>query len=216
MSPRAIAAAAAESGINLLALTDHNTARNVPAFAAACRDQGVAAVFGCEATSSEEVHVLALFEHERDAIEFGDEVYATLPDVRHDPARFGDQVVVDEEESIVATLPKYLIAASAWSLTQLGRLIHGRGGLFIPAHVDRGSFSVWSQLGFLPVDEYDAVERVGEGRIDTGDLPVIAASDAHEPGRIGCRATEFEGAGPGFAALGAALRERRVRPIART
>ena len=216
MSPRAIAAAAVESGLDLLALTDHNTARNVPAFAAACRDRGIAAVFGCEATSSEEVHVLALFEEERNAIEFGDEIYASLPDARHDPVRFGDQVVVDEQETIVDTLQKHLIAASAWSLTELGRLIHERGGLFIPAHIDRGSFSVWSQLGFLPSDAYDAVERVGEGRIDSGDLPVIAASDAHEPARIGCRATEFEGARPGFAALRAALKERRVRTIARS
>ncbi len=216
MSPRAIAAAAVAAGLDLIALTDHNAAHNVPAFAAACRERGVAALYGCEATSSEEVHVLAFFEDERNAIAFGEEVYGSLPDLLHDPLGFGDQVVVDEAELIVEALQKRLISATPWSLTELGRLVHDRRGLFVPAHIDRASFSVWSQLGFLPEDDYDAVERDHhpDVRIDSGDLPVIAGSDAHEPGQIGRRWTEFEGARPGFAALRTALEARKVHVVA--
>ena len=60
-SPSAMAARARERGIDLMALTDHNSARNAPAFAEACRRQGLMALFGTETTSREEVHILSLF-----------------------------------------------------------------------------------------------------------------------------------------------------------
>ena len=211
MAPRTIAARAAERGLDLIALTDHNTARNVPAFAAACREAGIAALYGTEVTTSEEVHALALFGDPETAVRFGDEVYETLPREERDPERFGDQVVVDEVESIVDTLTSYLIGASAFTLTGLGRRVHELGGLFVPAHIDRSAFSVWSQLGFLPPDDYDAVEITGAaGRIDSGGYPRICSSDAHQPSRIGARSISFSGDRPGFDALASALRANAV------
>lgn len=217
-SPRAIVRAAVEAGLHLIALTDHNTARNVPAFDGACREAGVAALYGTEVTTSEEVHVLALFADPDVAVQFGDEIYATLPPEERDPVRFGDQVVVDEEETIVEHLSSYLIGASTVPLSTLGRMIHDAGGLFIPAHIDRTAFSIWSQLGFLPPDRYDAVEMVGppgtrvEPRIAPGPYPVTAASDAHRPEHVGLRWTEFEADEPSFGSFHAALAERRVVP----
>ena len=213
MSPRTIVDRAIRAGLNLIALTDHNTARNVPAFAAACRERHLAAVYGCEVTSSEEVHVLALFADEDAAVDFGDEIYRSLPPTRFDPERFGDQVVVDQHETIVDTLSSYLIAATPFPLTEVGRRIAERGGLFVPAHADRAAFSIWSQLGFLPAEDYDAIELTGTGHIDPGDIPVLACSDAHEPDAIGRRYTEFEADRPGFSALRDAIARRAVRPM---
>ena len=222
-SPRAIAQHAARRGLNLIALTDHNTARNVPAFAAACRDAGLAALYGCEVTSTEEAHVLALFADAESAIAFGDEIYATLPPLEADPERYGDQVVVDEDETIVETLRSYLIGASTFSLAALGARIHALGGLFVPAHIDRSAFSIWSQLGFLPPDDYDAVEMVhpahGRGterhdplemRIDPGGYPVTVASDAHHPADIGRRWIEFDAPRADLPGLQGALSGGRV------
>ncbi len=211
MSPRTIVSTAKLRGLDLIALTDHNTARNVPAFAAACSRAQLAALYGCEVTSVEEVHVLALFADPRAAIRFGDEVYASLPGDRRDPERYGDQVVVDEDETIVETLDSYLIAATPFPLDEIGSRIHAAGGLYVPAHIDRSAFSVWSQLEFLPPDDYDAVEVTGvAGRIESGDYPLTCSSDAHQPDAIGRPWIEFEGASPGFDALVAAIRERRV------
>jgi len=211
MSPRTIAAAAAARGLDLVALTDHNTTRNVPAFAAACAEAGLAALYGCEVTTVEEVHVLALFGDAGRATAFGERVYASLPAIHRDPERFGDQVVVDVDENIVETLSSYLISATPWSLTDLGREIRESGGLFIPAHADRSAFSVWSQLGFLPPDAYDAVELTGaKGRIDPGDHPRICSSDAHRPVEIGRRWIEIDGDAPSFAALVTALRSGSI------
>ena len=206
MSPREIAKRAAWAGLDLVALTDHNTARNAPAFAAACREEGLAAVYGCEVSTSEEVHVLALFADHETAVGFGDEVYAALSPVANDPERFGDQVVVNEREEIVEMLGVSLIGATSITLTELGRRIHRLGGLFVPAHVDRTAFSIWSQLGFLPPDDYDALEVTGpNGRIDPAGHAVVATSDAHRPSEIGCRYTVFEASAAAFEGLRAAL-----------
>ena len=213
MSPRVIVDRAIRAGLNLVALTDHNTARNVPAFAAACREHRLAAMYGCEVTSSEEVHALALFAEEEAAVDFGDEIYRSLPPAHFDPARFGDQVVVDRHEVIVETLDAYLIGATPFPLAEVGRRVRERGGLFVPAHADRAAFSVWSQLGFLPADDYDAIELTGTGRIDPADTPVVACSDAHDPDAIGRRHTEFEADRPSFRALCEALARRAVRPV---
>lgn len=232
MSPRAIVAAAIERSLDLIALTDHNTARNVPAFEAACRAAGIVALYGCEVTTSEEVHALALFADAVTAVRFGDEMTASLPD-RPSGSRFDDdQVVVDEDEVVVEMLEEPLTAATTFSLSQTGRRIHELGGLFVPAHIDRWAFSVWSQLGFLPPDDYDAVEMIapphaapgsaraaiepnhGTPRIDPGVYPVVANSDAHYPADVGVRHTEFEAARPGFEALRSALAGGRVRAVA--
>ena len=199
--------------MHMVALTDHNTAANAPAFRIACEREGVVPLYGAEATSSEEAHVLGLFGAPEPALEFGRRLYESLPEAAFDPVRYGDQVVVDEDENIVESLSRHLIGGSAFSLSELGRLIHELGGLFVPAHVDRTMFSVWSQLGFLPPDSYDAVERTAEaGRIDTGPFCVIADSDAHVPEHIGRRYTTFEAEAPSFAALKTALEEHRAFP----
>jgi len=211
MSPQTIVSTAVRQGLGLIALTDHNTTRNVPAFAAACARAHLAALYGCEVTSVEEVHVLALFADPKTAIDFGEEIYASLPHDRRDPERYGDQVVVDEDETIVETLDSYLIAATPFPLDEIGRRIHAAGGLYVPAHVDRSAFSVWSQLGFLPADDYDVVVLTGAvGRIVTGAYPRICSSDAHQPDAIGRRWIEFDGPAPGFEALVTAMRERRI------
>lgn len=231
MSPRAIVAAARDARLDLIALTDHNSARNVPAFDAACRAFGIAALYGCEVTTSEEVHTLALFADARTAVRFGDEMTASLPE-RGAASRFDeDQVVVDEDEVVLEMLDAPLTAATAFSLSQVGRRIHELGGLFIPAHIDRWAFSIWSQLGFLPADDYDAVEmvappRVTPGnaraaidpnrpppRIDPGAYTVVANSDAHFPHDVGARRTEFEAPVPDFGSLKAALAGGRVSTV---
>ena len=211
MSPRTIVQAAISAGMNLVALTDHNSARNVPAFAAACAERGLAALYGCEVTSVEEVHVLALFSDPDAAVEFGDGIYAALPAVERGAERFGDQVVVDVDETVVDTLTSYLIAATPFAMDEIGLRIHAAGGLYIPAHIDRAAFSVWSQLGFLPADAYDAVEVIGAGgRIDAEAYPRVCSSDAHEPQSVGRRWIEFDAIAPGFDALLRALRSGRV------
>ena len=96
-SPSLLARLARERGLGLVALTDHNSALNCPAFEEACRREGIAALFGIEANSVEEVHVLCLFGGCEDALDFGLQLRALLMPLPYDADKLGDQVVVDAD-----------------------------------------------------------------------------------------------------------------------
>ncbi len=217
MSPRTLASRARERGVRLLALTDHNSSLNCPAFAAACRAEGLVPLFGMEATVVEEVHVLCLFVSLDAALAFSGEWYGLLPPVPNDPSRLGDQVYVDEEENIIGEVDKYLGAAAEVSLGELGPRVAAFGGLAVPAHVDRPAFSMTSQLGFVPDGPWAALECVRlPPSVDTRGYPLTTSSDAHYPEHVARRPFELELdlgelAAVGTAALAEALSRRPRR-----
>lgn len=157
-SPAAIAKTAQERGLHLIALTDHNSALNCPAFAENCRRLGITALFGMEVTCAEEAHCLCLFPTADSALEFGALIYEKLIPVPNNPDQWGDQIIVNADEEIEGEVESLLVNATAIGLEELGELTHAYGGLFIPAHVDRSAFSLMSQLGFVPPGNYDALE----------------------------------------------------------
>lgn len=189
MSPSRIAETLASKGIGLAALTDHNTARNCPAFREACRRHGIAALFGMEVTTAEECHVLALFGNLRQAMRMDRWVREAQPRIPLNLDFYSDQPVVDADDIILDLVDFYLGAAIAHSLDEVRVQTLHLGGLFIPSHVNRPSFSIESQLGFLPPGHYDAIEAmpgtVRELRRRYPGLPVITASDAHCVEQIG-------------------------------
>ncbi len=217
-SPIRIVRQAASRGINLMALTDHNSAGNCPAFAEACRREGIMALFGTETTSREEVHILSLYADVEAALEWGAWVYRRLPDFRHDPEKFGDQVIVDVDENILAFEERYLVPAAEVSIEEIVAETLKRGGLVIPAHIDRSANSIYSQLGFLPRLPFSALEitrrPVPE---DAVGYTLICDSDAHFLDDIGRRTFSFDGdIATGstqteiFTALSVALKENRI------
>jgi hypothetical protein len=188
MSPALMARTARARGIDILALTDHNATLNCPAFAIACAAEGIIPLFGMEMNSSEEVHCLALFATPRDALAFGAAMEALLPALPWDPATFGDEAVVDEKDEVLELYGSWLGAALEADLDTLAGKAQGAGAIIIPAHVDRGMFSVYSQLGFLPPGPWDAVESLAEPPPQLrGGSSVISGSDAHFPEHLGRR-----------------------------
>ncbi|MBD3292398.1 MAG: PHP domain-containing protein, partial [Armatimonadia bacterium] len=211
MSPSAMAARAAELGLDVVALTDHNSALNTPAFAACCAEAGLVALFGLEVTTREEAHVLALFDAPAGALELSEWIYERLPEILNDPEELGDQVYVDAREEILGTVDRVLTAATDVSVDELARRVSGAGGLFVPAHIDRPYFSLPSQLGFLPDLPYDALEITRlPCIIDTGGRPLITSSDAHYLPDIGSGFTELECERRDAAAVLRALRSGAV------
>jgi PHP family Zn ribbon phosphoesterase len=193
MSPYTIASRARERGVRLLALTDHNSSLNCPAFAAACRAEGVVPLFGMEATVLEEVHVLCLFGSLESALAFSEDWYKLLPSIPNDPERLGDQVYVDQDENIIGEVDTYLGVAAEVALDDLGPRVVSYGGLAIPAHVDRQAFSMTSQLGFIVDGPWAALECVRlPPSIDTRGYPLTTSSDAHYPEHIGRRPFELD------------------------
>jgi PHP family Zn ribbon phosphoesterase len=213
-SPAAIAAAARDRGLDLIALTDHNSSLNCPAFLEACDREGIRGLCGMEATTAEEAHCLCLFPSLEDALDYSAFIDSRMTKVPLDPRRMGDQVVTDLAENITGTVDHLLIAATDLSLENMEGEVHRRGGLFIPAHVDRRAFSLTSQLGFIPRGTYDALEWYdpeNPRRSEFGGYPHLFNSDAHEPEAVGRRHFVFEAESPDFSGLAGWLAAEKSR-----
>ena len=193
MSPAAIVGKAKAVGLDAIALSDHNCGFNLPAFAAVCEREGMACLYGLEATSIEEAHILCLFDQLDAAVEWGGTIYESLPPVPNRPDRFGDQPIVDEHEEVLGFAEKFLISASGYDVAAMVEEVHARGGLCIPAHIDRQVYGIVAQLGFLPDEPFDAVELTAFGDPDLAkNYPVVRNSDAHDLATLGSAFTDLD------------------------
>lgn len=193
MAPGAIVRRAKSVGLNAIALSDHNCGFNLPAFGKICEREGMACLYGMEVTSTEEAHILCLFDELDRAMELGAMVYDSLPDIANQPDRFGDQPIVNENEEILGFAEKFLISASGFDISSLVEEVHTLGGLVVPAHIDRSVYGIISQLGFLPEEDFDAVELTARGKKKLAKhYPVLRNSDSHALNSLGTAETILE------------------------
>jgi len=220
MSPRRIVERAFAEGINLIAITDHNACQNCLDLQSLAEEQGIHAFCGMEVQTEEEVHVLTLFARYQDLEQTWQVVYDKLPNAPNRPDFFGDQVVVDREDNIRCIEERLLINSSQIGFSDLLNLVEKHRGLAIPAHVDSPTFSLVSQLGFIPPQPpLFAVEISYNSPIPWpceeryADLPLVSFSDAHYPGEIGRATTLFQMEQPTIEELKLALRGLARRKI---
>ncbi len=193
MSPRTIVARSKAAGLDCIALTDHSCTENLPAFHEACARAGMACLYGLEASTAEEVHVLCIFDDLTRAMDFGQMIYSRLPGRPADPELFGDQPVVNVDEEVTHFAEKLLNIGTDISFFDLVPMVQKAGALCIPSHIDREMCGAISHLGFLPDMPYDAVEVVGKIAPDIARRwPVVRFSDAHHPDQLARRFTEVE------------------------
>jgi predicted metal-dependent phosphoesterase TrpH len=222
MTPTKIVRRALEKNLAMIAVTDHNSAENTSAVIAAARETDLFIVPGIEVTTSEEAHILALFDKVESALSMQALIYGGLQAGENDEDVFGIQVVANEFDEVDHINKRLLISATSLSVAEVVEAIHNRQGLAIAAHIDRESYSLVSQLGFIPQDlDLDAIEisrhmtlsaarerfKVYEG------FPFITSSDAHFPGDIGASSTRFQVARPHMAELRMALAGRKGRKV---
>ena len=203
LSPKALAALAAKRGVKVLALTDHNSSMNCPAFAKVCPPQGILPLYGMEATTQEEIHFLCLFTDIEASMEFNEYAYSILLPFPNDPEKTGDQVYVDEEDNILGEVEFYLINPLELTTETIGPKVAEYGGIVIPAHVERPAFSMTSQLGVIVKGPWAALEctrlppNPGPAYadlkpLDTLGYPLITSSDAHYLEHVARRPFELD------------------------
>lgn len=154
MTPANIVGTATLAGLNIVALTDHNTAKNCPAFFKFAKKYGIVAVAGMELTTSEDIHIICLFEKLDDAMSFDKEVEKHRVLVQNRPEIFGKQQILDEEDRVVGEEEFLLINATNISVENVSEVVSSFGGICFPAHIDRESNGIVSVLGNFPED-YD-------------------------------------------------------------
>lgn len=150
MTPANIAGMAMLNGLNIVALTDHNTSKNCPAFFAHAKKYGLVPVAGMELTSAEDIHVICLFPTLEGAMEFDSFVDSRRIKIANKKEIFGNQFVMDENDAVACEEPDLLINATTIDLDTAYEEVTRRGGACYPAHVDRESGGMIAMLGDLP------------------------------------------------------------------
>lgn len=188
MTPNNIAGMAKLCGLDIIALTDHNTCKNCRAAIAAGKKQGVCVVPGMELCTAEEIHVVCLFPTLQSALSFDGAVYPHLMDIKNRADIYGQQLMLDENDEPAGLEEKLLITAADIPLYGLSGLVGSFGGVCFPAHIDRDSYSILSVLGEIPPEEqFSAIEITANGDVEAlkkqhpalSGMILLKDSDAH-------------------------------------
>jgi len=186
-TPNNIAGMASLCGLNIIALTDHNSTKNCPAFFEAAKKYGLIPVAGMELTTAEDIHLVCLFEELSDAMSFGEFVDGRRFPIRNRPDVFGEQYIFDGMDNVIGTEEYFLSNATDLSLECAADEVIRHGGICYPAHIDRMSNGIIATLGAMPkaphfsAVEFHNAERISEYTEKYGltDKTVIISSDSH-------------------------------------
>ena len=154
------------NGLDIMALTDHNTCKNCPAFFEAAEKHGILPVAGMELTTAEDIHVVCLFPKLESALSFSEEIDKRRIKIKNRADIFGNQLITDSEDNIVGNEEFLLSNATIVSLDEAPSIVSKFGGICYPAHIDRESNGVISVLGVFP------------------QSPVFDCAEVHNPQKI--------------------------------
>ena len=184
-TPDSIAGMGELNGLDIMALTDHNTVKNCPAFFEAAMRHGITPVAGMELTTAEDIHLVCLFPGLDEALGFGEEVERHRILIANRTDIFGNQLICDSEDNVTGTDEFLLSNATSIALEEAPSLAEGFGGICYPAHIDRQANGIIAVLGSFPVspdfscaelhdsESFDEYSKLCAGK------KLIINSDAH-------------------------------------
>ena len=152
MTPQNIVGMCALKGLQIVALTDHNSTKNCRVFCDTAKEYGICGIPGVELTTSEDIHMLCLFPSVEVAEEFEVVLESKRIMYKNKPEIFGHQYIVDENEVCLETIPYLLSYAVMLSVDEAIEEVHRLGGFICPAHVDRTANGMIGILGTVPAE----------------------------------------------------------------
>ena len=188
MTPNNIVGMSKLLGLNIIALTDHNSVLNCEAVIKLAKENDILAIAGMELTTMEEIHVVCLFPTFEKALLFNDYVKEHQMQIKNRADIYGRQVVLNENDEEIAEVENLLILATDISVMNVRELVESYGGVCYPAHINRDSMSILSVLGEIPIEcGFKTVEVSSSGNIDMlkamhpilSDMLIVRDSDAH-------------------------------------
>lgn len=179
MTPNNMAGMASLKGLQIAALTDHNSSKNCPAFLAACEKNGIVGIAGMELTTSEEIHLVCLFEYLDAALGFSAEVEKHRFPIKNKPHIFGEQLILDENDEKIGEEEFLLINATALDLETAVSLARNYGAFVMPAHIDKQANGIIGILGTFP-------ETPAFSYAELSDASAADALKAAHPALDGC------------------------------
>lgn len=189
MTPNNIINMAQLKGLDIIAVTDHNSAQNLPAVFKVGKGKEILIIPGIEVTTKEEVHLLCYFPSLDLVLDFDKKIKSHLPPIPNKKSIFGDQIILNEKDEITGEVEYLLINALDLSIDEIYKEVEKREGVIVPAHVDRKSFSMISNLGFIPphllINTLEISKNCNKNDINLPkEYQFIQSSDAHYLGDI--------------------------------
>lgn len=200
MTPVNIAGMGMLNGLSVMALTDHNSCGNCPAFFEACRSYGITPVAGMELTTAEDIHVVCLFRELEGALGFSETVHSRLMPIKNKPEIFGDQIFTDGVGNETGREDTLLISATDIFLEEAPVLVGEYGGICYPAHIDRDANGIIAILGDIPpepgficaeIHDSELLERYRCDYPITQGMRFVSSSDAHHLWDINMNVNSF-------------------------
>lgn len=201
MTPNNIVNMAMVKGLDIIAVTDHNSAENIEAIMERGRARDMIVIPGMEIESAEEVHMVCLFPDVESVRAMQEKVSAALPTIQNREDVFGEQLIINAKDEQVGKVSQMLITATGMSVEEIFEEVRGLGGVCFPAHVDRDSYSILSNLGAIPEDlDIDMIEISSkcdqteflERHPELKKYRTVVSSDAHYLWDISERTNFFE------------------------
>ena len=220
MTPANIINKAKKSGLQIIGITDHNSTKNALLVKRLAEKEGIFVLTGSEITTKEEVHCLAFFEFEDQLAQFQQFLDEQITIIPNPDGHFGYQPVVDENDNILELIPNYLPAALKSGINEVQQKVESLSGIFIPAHVDRPSNGLFSQLGFIPsglkfdamgISGFSSEKDVRKHYVLGKEITLIRNSDAHYLQQIGEICTRFWLEEINFSEIKSALNQQNNR-----
>ena len=183
-TPDSIAGMGELNGLDIMALTDHNTAKNCPAFFKAAKRHGIIPLGGMELTTAEDIHMVCLFDKLDNAMEFSKYIESRRIPIKNRTDIFGNQLICDDEDNIIGTEKYLLTNATTVSLDEAPELVKSFGGVCYPAHIDRQANAILAVLGDFPEKPYFPIAEVHDGEkaaeyAERYQKRIVSSSDAH-------------------------------------
>lgn len=188
MTPNNLVNMAKLLGLDVIALTDHNTCLNCEAAMAVGDEIGLLVIPGMELTTAEDIHAVCLFPTLDQALSFSQYVDERRIHVRNKAEIYGRQVIMNAEDEEIGEIEDLLLPASFIGIAEAYRSAKEHGGICYPAHIDRDSYSILSVLG--EIDQYSGfktAELADISKLDDlkklhpilNELNIVTCSDAH-------------------------------------
>ena len=200
MIPSLIIAAAEMVGLDMIAITDHNSCENAGAVMAAAEGTGIKVIPGIEVQSIEDVHLLCLFDELDQALGLQGTVYESLPQITGARKTYDEQMMVDSNDEFLGYCERPISLPTNMGIEEIWNRVDALGGMIIPSHIDKPGTGICGVLGMLPESpSFEGVEISANISLDdartrcmgVGSLPIFRDSDAHWLAAIGERRTRL-------------------------
>lgn len=185
MTPNNIVNMSLLKGLEVIAITDHQTAVNCDAVMEVGKKRGLIVIPGIEIECMEEFHLIALFPKLNEAQEIAKWITEGLPKIHNRKDLFGEQLIFNAQDDIVGEIEQLLLTATQIPVSDIVREVRGKEGIIYPAHIDRKSYSILSNLGGIPEEldfnllEISQKSSLREYEEKYTEYTVLQSSDAH-------------------------------------